>query len=243
MSLKSFLIYFMIGNNFNHKEIGFYINESNNISFSQNDLNEIVSTSSKIFSNISESQKNIRNSDNFKNYEIYYILTNTDTFYLSALKKGSNIEEDEIYQLFEDIESQGIKKLTDKNGELSKIGKQNLKFCIEQNKKNIKKNNSILDFFKLNNKKEQNSNTISLLNDVHNDIKDDGTKKLLISNDPDNINEINLDKKDKNEINLNDESQSDTLQNRNKCRRITILIVCFCFVMSLFIVPIIILKK
>ena len=78
---------------------------------------------------------------------------------------------------------------------------------------------------------------------MHNEIKDDGRKKLINSNEHDNDDIINFDKKDKNEINLNNESQSDRLQKRNKCRRITLLIVCFCFVMSLFIVPIIILKK
>ena len=247
MSLKTSLIYFMIGNNYYHKEICNYINEYNNTIFSQSDLDEIISTSTKIFTNISETQKNTKNSEIFENFKYYYILTNTDTFYLSAFEKDSNIDEDDIFQLIEDIESQGIKKLTDKNGELSKIGKQNLKFCIEQNKKNSKKNNSILDFFKLNNNnnsnKEQDSNTISLLNDVHNEIKDDGRKKLINSNEHDNDDIINFDKKDKNEINLNNESQSDRLQKRNKCRRITLLIVCFCFVMSLFIVPIIILKK
>ena len=247
MSLKTSLIYFMIGNNYYHKEICNYINEYNNTIFSQSDLDEIISTSTKIFTNISETQKNTKNSEIFENFKYYYILANTDTFYLSAFEKDSNIDEDDIFQLIEDIESQGIKKLTDKNGELSKIGKQNLKFCIEQNKKNSKKNNSILDFFKLNNNnnsnKEQDSNTVSLLNDVHNEIKDDGRKKLINSNEHDNDDIINFDKKDKNEINLNNESQSDRLQKRNKCRRITLLIVCFCFVMSLFIVPIIILKK
>ena len=246
MSLKTSLIYFMIGNNYYHKEICNYINEYNNTIFSQSDLDEIISTSTKIFTNISETQKNTKNSEIFENFKYYYILANTDTFYLSAFEKDSNIDEDDIFQLIEDIESQGIKKLTDKNGELSKIGKQNLKFCIEQNKKNSKKNNSVLNFFKLNNNnsnKEQDSNTISLLNDVHNEIKDDGRKKLINSNEHDNDDIINFDKKDKNEINLNNESQSDRLQKRNKCRRITLLIVCFCFVMSLFIVPIIILKK
>ena len=57
--------------------------------------------------------------------------------------------------LFIDIETQGIKKLTDKNGELSRIGRQNLKFCIEQNYQRInKETNTILGFFQ-----SQNSNS------------------------------------------------------------------------------------
>ena len=54
MSLKTSLIYFMIGNNYYHKEICNYINEYNNTIFSQSDLDEIISTSTKIFTNISE---------------------------------------------------------------------------------------------------------------------------------------------------------------------------------------------
>ena len=243
MSLQSSLIYFLLGNHYKHKEIGNYINETNNISFSQSDLNEIISISKKIFDNLDEKETiKKQNKEVYQNYNIYYTLTNTDIFYLAALKKGfeSNEDEDEIYQLFDDIEYQGIKKLTDKNGELSKIGKQNLKFCIEQSNKNkLKNNNSILNFFKMNNDKEQNTNTISLLstqiNENQNDFKD-GMKKLLS-----NIDDIgNLDKK--NEKKNDFKKEVTILQKRIKCRRISFLI-CIIMAIVIIIISIIVFKK
>ena len=243
MSLQSSLIYFLLGNHFKHKEIGSYINETNNISYSQSDLNEIISISKKIFDNLDEKETiKKQNKEVYQNFNIYYTLTNTDIFYLAALKKGfeSIEDEDEIYQLFDDIEYQGIKKLTDKNGELSKIGKQNLKFCIEQSNKNkLKKNNSILNFFKMNNDKEQNTNTISLLsteiNENQNDYKD-GMKKLLS-----NIDDMgNLDKKSEKKNDFKKEEI--ILQKRIKCRRISFLI-CIIMAIVIIIISIIVFKK
>ena len=248
MSLKSSLIYFTLGNLFSHKEIGNYINQTNNIIYSQSDLNEIISISKKIFDNIEEKEtKNTKNKEVYQNFNIYYTTTNTDIFYLGALKKGfeSNEDEDIIFQLFYDIENQGIKKLTDKNGELSKIGKQNLKFCIEQSNKNtLKKNNSILNFFKMNNNdKEQDSNTISLLstqiNDIQNDVKD-GMKKLLTNaNDMENLNTKSEKIKDSS---VDFKNEAKILQKRIKCRRISILI-CFIVLITIIILSIIFFKK
>ena len=236
MSFKASIIYFMIGNYFNHKEIGSYINESNNINFSQKDLNEIIASSKNIFDNLEENNK--KSKENFQNYIIYYTLTNTNTFYLAALKKDFDANrEEEIFQLFEDIEYQGIKKLTDKSGELSKIGKQNLKFCIEQsNKQKYKKNNYILNFFNKVQNKEQKSNTISLLstqiNDVQNNI-DDGKSKLLNNTDDTG----NFSKKNEKDLTLNFEKQQD-IHKRRKCRRISIIIG-FTLIISIIIFSII----
>ena len=248
MSLKSSLIYFTLGNLFNHKEIGNYINETNNIKYSQSDLNEIISISKKIFDNIEEKEtKKAKNKEVYQNFNIYYTITNTDIFYLGALKKGFESKEDEdiIFQLFYDIENQGIKKLTDKNGELSKIGKQNLKFCIEQSNKNtLKKNNSILNFFKMNNNdKEQNSNTISLLstqiNDIQNDVKD-GMKKLLTN--VDDIENLNTKSEKIKDSSVDFKNEATILQKRIKCRRISILI-CFIVLITIIILSIIFFKK
>ena len=121
----------MLGNYFYHKEIGFYINESISDKYNQSDLNQIISKSKNIFENIEKN--NLKMYAKYKeisdNFIIYYILINSDTFYLSAVTKDfeTKFREDDIYDLFSDIESQGIKKLTDKNGELSKIGKKKFK--------------------------------------------------------------------------------------------------------------------
>ena len=236
MSLKNSLIYFMLGNSLRHKEIGNYINESNIDNKSQIDLNEIISISRNIFEKIDEQNiKNKKGKEVLQKYDIYYIIANSDIFYLAALNKNFEGDEDEIFELFEDIEYQGIKKLTDKNGELSKIGKQNLKFCIEQsNRHKTQDNNSILNFFRTNNDKEQNTNTISLLstqiNDIQNDVKD-GMKKLLT-----NVDDVgNLDKKSEKIKDSSIEFHNDTkiLQRRMRCRRTSILV---CLIITIIII-------
>jgi len=245
MSLKNSIIYFMLGYYLKHKEIGNYINESNIDNKSQIDLNEIISISRKIFEKIDEQNiKNKKGKEVLQKYDIYYIVANSDIFYLAVLNKNFEGDEDEIFELFEDIEYQGIKKLTDKNGELSKIGKQNLKFCIEQsNRHKIIDNNSILNFFRMNNDKEQNTNTISLLstqiNDIQNDVKD-GMKKLLT-----NVDDMdNLDKKSEKIKDSSIEFHNDTkiLHKRMRCRRISILI-CLILTIVIIILSIIFFRK
>ena len=190
MSLSNSIMYFMLGNYFYHKEIGFYINESISDKYNQSDLNQIISKSKNIFENIEKN--NLKMYAKYKeisdNFIIYYILINSDTFYLSAVTKDfeSKFREDDIYDLFSDIESQGIKKLTDKNGELSKIGKKNLKFCIEQNtQRNNKESNSLLNFFKIKDDNVDNLSKISLLsthiNEGHSDVKEERKKCRKIS--------------------------------------------------------------
>ena len=241
MSLKNSLIYFMLGNYSRHKEIGNYIKESNIDNNNTYDLNEIISISKNIFERIDENNiKNKKCKEEFKNYDIYYIIVKPDIFYLAAIKKSFEGEEEEIFELFEDIEYQGIKKLTDKNGELSKIGKQNLKFCLEQsNKHNIDNNKSILNFFKMNNEKEQNTNTISLLstqlNDIQNDVKD-GMKKLL-NNVDDMGNLANKSEKIKDST-IEFNNGASIIQRRMKCRRFSI-IICVIIVIIIIILSII----
>ena len=131
----------MLGNYFYHKEIGYYINETIPEKYTQSDLNQIISKSKNIFENIDKNnlEVNTKYKEDSNNFILYYILINSETFYLSAVTKDfeSLHSEDDMFELFSDIESQGIKKLTDKSGELSKIGRQNLKFCIEQNHQKI----------------------------------------------------------------------------------------------------------
>ena len=80
-----------------------------------------------------------------------------------------------MFELFEDIEHQGIKKLVDKNGNLSRVGNQNLKFSIEQN--NVKINSE-----EKNNNKD-NSKIVKLnnqINDINNDVKN-SVKNMIVS--------------------------------------------------------------
>ena len=160
MSLKSYIIYFMFGNYNYRKQTGFYINESISNKYTQSDLNEITLKSKNIFEEKdSDLNINIKYKEVSDNFIIFYVITNSNTFYLSAVTKNYELDfkDDEIFELFCDLENQGIKKLTDKNGELSKIGRQNLKFCIEQSYQKInKETNSILNFFKSQNDNSEN---------------------------------------------------------------------------------------
>ena len=63
---------------------------------------------------------------------IFYTFTNSGIFYLAVIIKNSLYSKNEnlVYELFEDVENRGIKKLVDKNGELTLVGKHNLKFSI-----------------------------------------------------------------------------------------------------------------
>ena len=237
MSLKNSIIYFMLGNYFYHKEIGYYINESIPDKYSQSDLNEIISKTKIIFENIDNNnlKVNTKYKETSKNFIIFYILINSDTFYLSAVTKDfeSQFREEEIFELFSDIESQKIKKLTDKNGELSKIGKQNLKFCIEQSYQRInKESNSLLNFF--NNKSDNNDNlsNISLLSTHINESQNDGKeeRKTFLENEKGTENEKN-EKTDKLKIELNDDEL--VLQKKIKCRKRTGWI---CLILTIIII-------
>jgi hypothetical protein len=227
----------MLGNYFYHKEIGYYINESIPDKYSQSDLNEIISKTKIIFENIDNNnlKVNTKYKETSKNFIIFYILINSDTFYLSAVTKDfeSQFREEEIFELFSDIESQKIKKLTDKNGELSKIGKQNLKFCIEQSYQRInKESNSLLNFF--NNKSDNNDNlsNISLLSTHINESQNDGKeeRKTFLENEKGIENEKN-EKTDKLKIELNDDEL--VLQKKIKCRKRTGWI---CLILTIIII-------
>ena len=218
----------MMGNYFYHKEIGNYINESIIDKYTQNDLNQIISKSKDIFENIDKNDVkiNMKYKETSKNFIIFYILINSDTFYLSAVTKDfeSQFREDDIFELFSDIETQKIKKLTDKNCELSKIGKQNLKFCIEQNYQRInKESNSLLNFFKSQSDNNENLSKMSLLSTHINESQNDGKeeRKTFLDNEKGNTDDIS----DKNEKLKKDYKEDEMiLQQRIKCRKRSLLI-------------------
>ena len=133
MSYQS-IYYFLIANQVTQKAIGTFVDNSatgNSI----NDFNIIVEKSKEILHSSELNQnKNRRNRLMLQNYNIYYIVTNSNILYLAAVKKNSIYCEKEslIFELIEDIDHQGIKKLVDKNGELTNVGRQNLKFSIKK---------------------------------------------------------------------------------------------------------------
>ena len=67
---------------------------------------------------------------------IYYSLLNKGILYIVFVEILSiyldNFQDESIFELMEEIDSQGIISNTDKNGKLNNIGKQNLKFAVEK---------------------------------------------------------------------------------------------------------------
>ena len=187
MSTSS-VYYFMMGNYQTHQEIGSYIDNS----IDSNNFENIKFTCDDIFRHSSEEQsKTKKNKVELDKYIIFYTFTNSGTFYLAAIVKNSMYSQNEnlVYELFEDVENRSIKKLVDRNGELSLVGKQNLKFCIEQDQEanrriNNSKNtdSSLTDYFT--GKKEKDASKLSLLsnelNDIQNNVKE--SMKNIINN-------------------------------------------------------------
>ena len=168
------ICYFMIGNYNTHQEIGNIINKDLN----DNNFENVKFTCDDIFHNSSEAISNKKNKILLDYYIIFYTLKNSGTFYLAVVYKNSLYEEENnlIFELFEDIDHQGIKKLVDSNGVLSNIGMQNLKFSVEVNQENNKKNRNKKSYDENDFIKNKDTSKISLLNneirDIHMNVKD-----------------------------------------------------------------------
>lgn len=71
-----------------------------------------------------------------KKIDLYFSITSSDILYLTFVEILSfyfeNMKDSSIYELFELIDGQGIKKNVDKSGKLTLVGQQNLKFSIEK---------------------------------------------------------------------------------------------------------------
>ncbi len=184
MSIVNQIYYFLIGDYHNKSELGHYLCEDNSIS--EDDKHYILLQTSSIYQNFSE--KDIGSKDYIildnNHYCVFYYITSQGTFYLSVTGINSIYSDHNnlMYELFEDIEHQGIKKLLDKNGTLSRVGSQNLKFIIEQNNTKMKgQNNDEVE--------NKDSNKIVILNDQINDINNDvknSVKNMIV-----NVNEMN----------------------------------------------------
>jgi hypothetical protein len=66
---------------------------------------------------------------------LYYYLNKENFLFISIMKSTSspnNNIDSGVFEFFESVESQGIIKYTDKNGELNNVGKQNLMYLIDK---------------------------------------------------------------------------------------------------------------
>ena len=138
--------------------------------------------------------------------------------------KGSLYSEQEnlVYELFEDVENRGIKKLVNENGELTLVGKQNLKFCIEQDQETNRKNNEKNKEDNLSNyisrKKEKEMSQFSLINNELNDIQDN--VKESMKNILTNVNDMqDLDDKSAKIKDISEQFQKDSYMLEKKLRK------------------------
>ena len=83
-------------------------------------------------------EKNIVNFQTLsdKKIDIYYSLLNKGILYIVFVEILSiyleHFKEESIYELIEEIDTQGIKLNVDSSGKLTNAGKQNLKFTVEK---------------------------------------------------------------------------------------------------------------
>lgn len=187
------IYYFLIGNVKTDKEIGSYFDNTSTFN-TINDFNEIVTTSKELFhSPANKFKRNQKQKMSLQNHNLYFYTTPKDTFYLAALRKSSKycLNENLIFELMQDIDLQGIKKLVDKNGELTNIGKQNLKFCIEKykesNKDRMESSDCLIEQFTVIEPPNKINNINTQLNEIKNEMTQSVQNIVGNMNDMENI--------------------------------------------------------
>jgi hypothetical protein len=226
MSSSLELYYFMIGDFNNHKEIGSITDNSNNY-YSIDDHNSVISNSKELFLKSSEEKiKNKKNLLTTEKFKIYFTLKNNGTFYLACIKKDElndkkleKKKEKIIFDLIDDVDNQNIKKLVNKNGELTNVGKQNLKFTIEKKDKEMveEKEDFSSNLFE---SSDKSINKITFLNTQLNDIQND--MKLSVKKMITNVNDMReLDTKSAQIKDTSFKYQQDAayLERKLKCRK------------------------
>ena len=220
----------MIGDYLKHKEIGTYVDTN----IDNNDFKIIISKVDDIFYKITENQsKKKKNKIELEKYLIFYTFANVNIFYLAVVLKGSLYSQQEnlVYELFEDVENRGIKKLVNESGELTLVGKQNLKFCIELDQEtNRKINEKNSDDNYISKKNEKDMTKFSLINNELNDIQDN--VKESMKNILTNVNDMqDLDDKSAKIKDISEQFQKDSYMLEKKLRKRKcihrILLICF----------------
>ena len=208
----------MIGDYLKHKEIGTYVDTN----IDNNDFKIIISKVDDIFYKITENQsKKKKNKIELEKYLIFYTFANVNIFYLAVVLKGSLYSQQEnlVYELFEDVENRGIKKLVNESGELTLVGKQNLKFCIELDQETNRKNNEKnSDDNYISKKNEKDMAKFSLINNELNDIQDN--VKESMKNILTNVNDMqDLDDKSAKIKDISEQFQKDSYMLEKKLRK------------------------
>ena len=190
------LYYFMIGDFQIHKEIG-SLTDNSITSIDIKDHNTVITQSKEIFLNSSEEKiKNKKNLIQIEKFKMLFTVKNNGTFYLACIihndKDEKNLEEKKqklIFDLIDDVDNQNIRKLVNKNGELTNVGKQNLRFTIDKKERelNEEKGDFTSELFERSNS-DPSINKISFLNTQINDIQKD--VKLSVKSMLNNVNDM-----------------------------------------------------
>ena len=119
------------------------------------------------------------------------------------------------------MDNQNIKKLVNQNGELTNVGKQNLRFAIDKKERELseQKGDFVSDLFEGNNS-DSGINKISFLNTQINDIQKD--VKLSVKNMLNNVNDMReIDNKSAQIKDTSYKFQQDAanLERKLKCRK------------------------
>ena len=232
------LYYFMIGDFQSHKEIG-SLTDNSITSIDIKDHNTVITQSKEIFLNSSEEKiKNKKNLIQIEKFKMLFTLKNNGTFYLACLlydneKEEKNLEKKKqklIFDLIDDVDNQSIKKLVNKNGELTNVGKQNLRFTIDKKERELneeKGDSDTTDLLERSNS-DPGINKISFLNTQINDIQKD--VKLSVRNMLNNVNDMR-------EIDSKSEQIKDTsykfkqdaanLERKLRCRKYLMKFICY----------------
>ena len=177
MSNINQIYYFLIGDYHNKSELGYYLCDDNSIS--EKDKQYIISKATETYTNFGEKDVGSKECKVLDNnlFAIFHLITSSGTFYLSIASINSIYMDQNnlMFEFFEDIEHQGIKKLIDNStGKLSRVGIQNLKFNVENNNNKMKNLNP----------EEGEGNKIKNLNNQINDINNEmknSVKNMIVS--------------------------------------------------------------
>ena len=151
------IIYICISNQKTQKIIGSY----NPVEIENSTLkNQMESKAYELISKLKIENGIEKNVVNFKSLsdkkiDLYYSLLNNGFLYIIFVEVFSiyleAFKEDSIFELIEQIDSQGIKLNVDKSGKFTSAGKQNLKFVIEKyqnsffSRNDIERNHSLIE--------------------------------------------------------------------------------------------------
>ena len=130
---------------------------------------------------------------NDKKIDIIYYLTNNGILYIAFVEILSyhleSFKEESIFELFEEVDNKSIKSNIEKNGKLSMVGQQNLKFAIEKYQNTYFTSSGIHNTSGLIEEAPPQKSKINAVNEQINDVKND--MKENVKNMITNIQDIN----------------------------------------------------